>query len=126
MKQILLVGLLTAAAVLLLNNQLSSKKALENVEILSSFHSWVKEHGKQYSPSEAVFRLKQFSENYKFIAEHNKRHALGLETYDLALNQFADLDRVEFKALYTGLKKKSPTATLSCTGKVHPVTNPPT
>jgi len=125
MKQILLVGLMTAAAVLLLNSRLSSKQAVENVEILGSFEAWAKEHGKQYTPSEAVFRLKQFGENYRLIAEHNRRHALGLETYDLALNQFADLDRVEFKALYTGLKKKAPSATLSCTGKVTPVANPP-
>jgi len=60
-----------------------------------------------------------------FIMTHNKRFAKGLETYDLAVNKFADLDRIEFKALYTGLKKKAPSVTTQCTGKVAPVPTPP-
>jgi hypothetical protein len=30
-----------------------------------------------------------------------------LETFEVELNKFADLDRFEFKHLYTGLKRKS-------------------
>jgi C1A family cysteine protease len=82
------------------------------------------EHGKQYSESEKLYRYKRFAENYVFITEHNKRFAMGLEQYDLAVNKFADLNRPEFKAIYTGLKKKTAPTTV-CTGKVRPVTNPP-
>jgi C1A family cysteine protease len=41
----------------------------------------------------------------------------------LELNKFADMDSVEFKAIYTGLKKKS--ATTVCTGTVKQVATPP-
>jgi len=49
---------------------------------------------------------------------------MGFEQYDLAVNKFADLNRPEFKAIYTGLKKRTAPTTV-CTGKVPPVSNPP-
>jgi len=58
-----------------------------------------------------------------FVTLHNFRFAKGLEQFDLEMNLFADLDRVEFKARHTGYKGKS--ATKACTGTVPPVSNPP-
>jgi len=82
------------------------------------------EFGKEYpTEAERQYRFKKFAENYVFITLHNLRFAKGLEQYDMELNLFADLDRVEFKARHTGYKGKS--VTKACTGKVPPVSNPP-
>jgi KDEL-tailed cysteine endopeptidase len=82
------------------------------------------EFGKEYSTEgERQYRFKKFAENYVFVTLHNLRFSKGLEQYDLELNIFADLDRVEFKARHTGYKGKG--ITKVCTGKVKPVSNPP-
>ena len=41
----------------------------------------------------------------------------------MELNKFADIDLVEFKSIYLGLKRKSDTNI--CSGSVKQVTNPP-
>jgi hypothetical protein len=47
------------------------------------------------------YRAKIYLGNRNFIAEHNQRYALGLETFDMAVNEFADLTREEFLKYYT-------------------------
>lgn len=72
---------------------------------------------------ETSYRFGKFFENFKFVKEHNARFEKGLETFDVELNKFADLDNFEFKSLYTGLKKKS--ITQECKGTIDLVANLP-
>jgi len=43
-----------------------------------------------------------FANNLKFIEKHNAEHALGLHTFTVGINKFADLTNEEFLKLYTG------------------------
>jgi len=45
-----------------------------------------------------------FANNLKFIEKHNAEHALGLHTYTVGINQFADLTNEEFVQQFTGFK----------------------
>merc|ERR1712198_193468 len=45
-----------------------------------------------------------FASNLKFIEKHNAEHALGLHTYTVGINQFADLTNEEFVQQFTGFK----------------------
>jgi len=45
-----------------------------------------------------------FGDNLKFIEKHNAEHALGLHTYTVGVNQFADLTNEEFVEQFTGFK----------------------
>lgn len=79
---------------------------------------------------EKSYRFGKFFENYKFVKAHNKRYDAGLETFNVELNKFADLDRFEFKALYTGLNRRSERTeakgiTSKCTGEVQIIENLP-
>lgn len=124
-SKIAAVALLAVAAVVLLSSaQIGQNLTQDHSSIREVFENWIVEHGKTYTEEEKLFRFSKFLANYLFITHHNHRFAKGLEQYDLAINKFADLDSQEFKATYTGLKKAE-TATLVCTGKVAPVTNPP-
>lgn len=90
-----------------------------------SFKTWLVINKKVYSTeAEVVFRLNRYKQNYIFVKTHNKRFEKGLETYEVELNKFADLNSEEFKATYLGLKKRSAT-TDECTGSVKAVSNPP-
>jgi len=58
----------------------------------------------------------------KFIEKHNTEHALGLHTFTVGINKFADLTNEEFVKQYTGAipKESYPEATLQADP-----TNPP-
>jgi len=43
-----------------------------------------------------------FAANLKFIEKHNEEHALGLHTFTVGINQFADLTNEEFVKQFTG------------------------
>jgi len=45
-----------------------------------------------------------FANNLKFIEKHNSEHAIGLHTYTVGINQFADLTNEEFVKQFTGFK----------------------
>jgi len=45
-----------------------------------------------------------FGDNLKFIEKHNAEHALGLHTYTVGVNQFADMTNEEFVTQFTGFK----------------------
>lgn len=60
-------------------------------------------HSKSYGRVEESFRRKLFDDNVALINAHNLRYDLGLSTYRMGLNQFADLTNDEFKAI-KGLK----------------------
>ena len=62
-------------------------------------------------------------ENIAFVEAHNKRFEAGLESYDLEMNAFADLNSEEFGAKY--LIKIPPRSTSKCTGQQAPTANVP-
>ncbi|CAD8062692.1 unnamed protein product [Paramecium primaurelia] len=105
-------GLLTLLAITLLagtsllnttiNNE--SNSFLED-EVMKVYQNWQKEHGKRYTQFENSHRFGIFKKNYEYIQEHQKRVDAGLETFEIGLNNFADLSVEEFEAKY--LKYKS-------------------
>jgi Cathepsin propeptide inhibitor domain (I29) len=62
-------------------------------------------HNKVYDTlSEEQYRYGVYLENRDFIAQHNQRYALGLETYEMGLNDLADLTHDEFLQQFAGLE----------------------
>jgi C1A family cysteine protease len=55
---------------------------------------------KTYAPEEFFYRFGVFKANMDFVDAHNK----GNFTYEVELNQFADLTTGEFKNIYLGYK----------------------
>lgn len=97
-----------------LHSPLSKEKSIAFVE----FQEWMAKHNRAYrSEEERSYRFAKYFENYMFVKEHNARFEKGLETFDVELNMFADLDRFEFKAIYNGLKRRSE-VTNKCTGEI--------
>ena len=76
------------------------------------------------SDEEKTFRHKKYLDNQKLVKAHNARFNLGLETYEMELNAFADMDIEEFSSQYLGLKKNVE-VTKKCEGSVKHVENPP-
>ena len=132
MKSGLLISLAIATLVavgLFSCSQIESKHSslitLEEANSFTSFTLWSAKYGKQYShDDEKSYRFKRYLENAKIVKEHNARYAQGLETFDLELNHFADMDIVEFSSIHLGLKKNVG-ITKQCTGSVKHVDNPP-
>lgn len=130
-KAILALVLLAATAALFSYGPSATSNLQENsdVETQQSFKAWLTFNRKIYaSENEMIFRLNRYRANYKFVKNHNKRFQLGLESYEVELNNFADLDLEEFKATYLKLKKQSQkelSITQSCDGSVKPVENAP-
>jgi C1A family cysteine protease len=59
------------------------------------FNSWMQEHNKEYNDnSEYTHRFKTFRDNWAYIRLHNKQN----HSYQLGLNQFADMTYEEFRA----------------------------
>ncbi|XP_066141449.1 digestive cysteine proteinase 3-like [Euwallacea fornicatus] len=75
-------------------------------KLSSEFQAFKLKHGKTYSSQvEETTRFAIYSANVKEIEDHNDLYARGLVSYDLAVNQFADWSKEEFKA-YLNLHKK--------------------
>ena len=97
---------ISATAVSLLALRLHQSAGLRVAEdipkgVLFAFSKWNRIYNKHYtSPSERLHRVKVFYANYLKIKAEQQN---GI-TYELALNQFADLTEEEFLAKYTGLK----------------------
>ncbi|CAG9823173.1 unnamed protein product [Phaedon cochleariae] len=63
-------------------------------------------HKKQYeSETEERFRMKIFMENSHKIAKHNKLYAMGLVSYKLGVNKYADMLHHEFVQAVNGYNK---------------------
>jgi len=90
---------------------------------LIAFKTWMARNGKHYTTEfEFTYRLGVFKRNAIYVAEHNARHAAGLETFDLEMNLFADMEINEFVDKYT---MKNFKVTSKCTGNQAPVDNLP-
>lgn len=63
---------------------------------------WMAEHGRTYQDeAEKARRFQVFKANADFVDRSN---AAGDKSYQLAINEFADMTNDEFVAMYTGLK----------------------
>jgi len=74
-----------------------------------SFTNWMQQYGKVYAHDEFAPRFNVFKQNLDFINQHNSNPD---KTFEVGLNQFADLSVSEFTQVFTGLKYESlPTTT---------------
>jgi len=94
------------------------------------FNNWMKRNGKVYiSEQEEQFRFGKYLENSAIVEEHNARYEAGLETYDLELNLFADMDNREFSNIYLMMNgpsfERRVGDTKKCTGSQAPTSNIP-
>ncbi|NWI09214.1 CATS protein, partial [Crypturellus soui] len=52
---------------------------------------WKKVHGKEYGRQEEATRRATWESNLRLVTLHNLEHALGLRSYELAMNHLADM-----------------------------------
>ncbi|KAL3741706.1 hypothetical protein ACJRO7_017214 [Eucalyptus globulus] len=103
---------LTSAALLVIIVSVSETlcRPLEEEQLLKQHEEWVAIHGRVYKDvAEKAKRYEIFKENVKHINAFNNGKDMG---YKMAVNKFADLTNEEFRASYTGYKRK-PTRVLS-------------
>jgi cathepsin L len=55
--------------------------------------------------AEETHRFKIFTNNVKFIIQHNLEHDLGLHTYRLGINKYTALTNGEFRKKYNGFRR---------------------
>lgn len=48
------------------------------------------------NPHEIFNRYEQFKANLNYVNKHNREAALGLHTYTVAMNQWADMSNAEY------------------------------
>jgi len=82
---------------------LSTSTGGYGVEAMKVRHQqWMAEHGRTYKDeAEKARRFQVFKANADFVDRSN---AAGRNSYQLAINEFADMTNDEFVAMYTGFK----------------------
>ncbi|KAK3432985.1 hypothetical protein EUGRSUZ_D00502 [Eucalyptus grandis] len=103
---------LTSAALLVIIVSVSETlcRPLEEEQLLKQHEEWMAIHGRVYKDAvEKAKRYEIFKENIKRINAFNNGKDVG---YKMAVNKFADLTNEEFRASYTGYKRR-PTRVLS-------------
>ncbi|XP_004480426.1 pro-cathepsin H [Dasypus novemcinctus] len=82
-----------------------------SVNSLENFHfkSWLIQHQKKYRSAEYHLRQETFASNWRKINAHNA----GNHTFEMALNQFADMTFDEFKQKYLWSEPQNCSATRS-------------
>ncbi|CAA2984214.1 senescence-specific cysteine protease SAG39-like [Olea europaea subsp. europaea] len=92
-------------------------RSMQDASMVEKHEQWMTQYGRQYKNSaEKAMRYKIFKENVEYIETFNKA---GTRSYQLGINQFADLTNKEFQASRNGYKMspflKSPKAShLGC------------
>lgn len=56
------------------------------------FEIWKGKMNKQYDLNEHEYRFQVWLQNLDFVKKHNARFQAGLETYELEMNSFADMN----------------------------------
>ncbi|XP_070622164.1 cathepsin S [Erythrolamprus reginae] len=65
---------------------------------------WKKKYGKDYqNENQEELRRMTWEKNVQFIALHNLEYSLGLHSYELGINNLADMTTEEVSSLLTGL-----------------------
>jgi len=72
--------------------------------------TWKNTHGKVYEQHEESHRRSVWEENKRFVLKHNYQYDIGVHTYKVGMNKFADLTNEEFRAIYVsnGMKSMEP------------------
>ncbi|PKI55746.1 hypothetical protein CRG98_023878 [Punica granatum] len=79
----------------------------EDEHMLKKHEEWMGLHGRVYKDiAEKDIRFKIFRENVKLIDTFNNNNSKGSDI-KLGVNKFADLTNEEFRATYTGYKRKA-------------------
>jgi len=94
---------LTALASSLFNNEQDPDAKL--------WKAWKHKYSKEYETgSEELARFNIWKDNLERVMNHNARYDVGLETFFLSMNKFADMTSQEFAAQRNGLRSaiKSP------------------
>ncbi|XP_076259753.1 cathepsin L-like proteinase [Rhynchophorus ferrugineus] len=100
MKEFILAGLIVV---------LASASQIEDHGI--QFQKFKLKHHKAYKNQiEEIQRFAIFKKNLELISDHNKRYDQGLETYSMAINQFADMTSEEFMHMLKAQKSTKLTA----------------
>lgn len=69
------------------------------------FNKFKKTHDKQYlTGTEHSLRFSIFKKNLDTIEKHNSEYSLGMHTYRLGINHFADMSPEEFRSKYLGTR----------------------
>jgi len=90
MKTLIAIGLMILAA--------HGAPALDN-----EWEAFKLNFGRQYaSEAEHASRKAIFADNLRLINKHNREHSIGLHSYTLGINEFADLTNKEFVRKYNG------------------------
>merc|ERR1719400_1865251 len=77
--------------------------ATQALDLDSEWEQFKIKYGKNMlTGSEHDLRKNIFAANLKFIEKHNAEHDLGLHTFTVGVNQFADLTNEEFVKQFTG------------------------
>jgi cathepsin L len=73
---------------------------------LAKWNQFKKAHGKSYaSIQEETSRFNIFTQNLRFIDQHNAEFKAGKHTYDVGLNKYADMTNEEFRTIMNGYKR---------------------
>jgi cathepsin L len=100
------------AAILLLLAFVAIEATPANHEHLALWQDFKQTHGKTYGTvEEETARFNIFVDNHLYVQEHNKGFQAGLHTFELGINQFADMTNEEFRTLMNGYRRKSPKVT---------------
>jgi len=75
--------------------------ARTEAEYEAAFEQWVQEHRKVYDEREVLYRFRIFQQNLDFVEQFNSEG----HSFEVGMNQFADLTNSEFRERYTGFNR---------------------
>jgi C1A family cysteine protease len=80
-----------------------AQSTLELEAFFQIFKDWTNKNIKQYGVEEMAIRFSNWKSNYNLVQEHNSKNL----SYQLEMNDFADMTPEEFSALHLGLNVDS-------------------
>jgi len=91
----MLSRLLFVVAALLVS--VSNASLLSNGEYAASFSSWMSSGHRTYTADELMSKFAVFKANHYYVSRHNEEFKAGLKTFELEMNNNADLTLVEYR-----------------------------
>ena len=90
---------------LVLSTVLIETFALKDLFVMHLWNQYKKAHGKVYlSEEHETYRLGVFKANLDVIEKHNSEYSMGMHTYTLGVNSFADWTFEEFREKLLGTR----------------------
>ncbi|CAF1474601.1 unnamed protein product, partial [Adineta ricciae] len=83
-----------------------SSTCIRSMTVNGQWKAWKNQFQKSYTNVEERLRRMIWEKNLELVEEHNRRADLGLHTYRLGMNQFADLTNEEFVKLLKNFPSK--------------------